>query len=674
MKLTAHLVIPALVNLLILSAVAVLASPPVTAQADSPVTGTDPPGDGPAAKETGYWSADTPVIPDAVLWLGCASEDRVRELQKSLKRELANKDIRLPRGPEDCYSKVGPPRGPSSDPHKQIREVQLAGCREKFYVHGDWTPYLLGDNGEKIAVTFAPAEQLKNADCLHIPGDGASPAEDAASVWTILRRSKAFERPIRVDGVYGRLTYAAVKLFQLQQALPATGEVDVVTLDKLEPMVPSNRLLEAAMTWVIRHAAGNESDPRYPRRVKTRAAVAMALLILVASTVAFGLAFMLAQSPKIISRWLYTHASSAWFSALVESHVFTRLAHLAPALFIYCAVHAIYPAPNAAADEFPYLNTFQDWHVYLTRFALAYMSLVFVLVGLAAANACQKLLTPDDDNSNPVVGIIRASKRIIGLVGVVLVCWALAGRNPFVFIGGLGAFMAVIMLVFRDYLLGLVASIQIITHNILRIGDWITMPKYSADGHVTGMSLTLVTVQNFDKTISTIPIQAILSEPIVNRRGMQEAGGRRILRSILIDLESVQVCTPEMLKRLGQIELLRDYMERKQAEIEAYNGEHDAEASRVNCRQLTNIGTFRAYVEAYLRNHPAVNHDLTLVVRHQEPTAYGLPVELYAFTKETGLKAYEAAQADIFDHVLTILPEFGLRAFQGWNAPLSRTD
>ena len=580
-------------------------------------------------------------LENPLLKLGDASK-RVRELQLSLNRELGGQGgqrvIELGRP-----VRVGPAKGPLPDKSGKTRAVYVSRWDKAFYVHGDWEPC----DGKGIKLE-ADNDSWKETSHFVLP-----------------------DRPLKVDGVYGQHTYAAVILFQMVQGLPITGEVDVVTLDKLEPMIPTNRCLAAVMERVGRvfeaervRNVFNKEDDGYPLWVKRCTAFIMTLLILAVSAVMFRIVRMLANSRRILSRCLFMPASSPWFTALVENKVFLCMAQFAPALFIYATALMIFPAPDPARDVLPYVNTFQDWQVYLSRLGLSYISLVFTLAAFAIASAIEDIFDPDPEVDNPINHIIRASKRLIGLAGIVLICAALAGQNPFVIIGGLGAFMAVIILVFRDYLLGLVASVQIITNRVVRLGDWIAMPKYNADGNVTEMSLTFIKVQNFDKTISTIPTHAVLSESFRNWTGMQTAGGRRIKRSVLIDIRSIQVCTPDMVDRFEKVELIRDYIRGKKAELEGYNREHDVEASPVNCRQLTNIGTFRAYLEEYLRNHPGLSDEMTFLVRHLEPTKNGLPIEVYAFSKETALGKYEAVQADIFDHVLAILPEFDLQAFQ----------
>jgi miniconductance mechanosensitive channel len=310
------------------------------------------------------------------------------------------------------------------------------------------------------------------------------------------------------------------------------------------------------------------------------------------------------------------------------------------------------------------MYTFQKWNLIVSHLGLAYVSLVLMLVGFAVANAIDSVSNPDRETDNPIGSIIRASKRVIGGVGTLLIIASLAGKSPFLIVGGLGAFMAVFMLVFKDYLLGLVSSIQIIANRVVKVGDWVSMPSYDADGEVQTISLTLIKVQNADKTISTIPTSAILKDSFQNWAGVESSGGRRIKRSILIDMRQIQVCTSQMIDRFGRIELIQDYLALKENELEEYNDRHQIEASAVNSRRLTNIGTFRAYLDHYLRCHPGLNPDMPMLVRHLQPGSIGLPIEIYAFCNSTDWSHYESIQADIFDHLLAILPEFELRVFQ----------
>ncbi|MFW5886783.1 MAG: mechanosensitive ion channel family protein, partial [Bacteroidota bacterium] len=230
---------------------------------------------------------------------------------------------------------------------------------------------------------------------------------------------------------------------------------------------------------------------------------------------------------------------------------------------------------------------------------------------------------------------------------------------------GMGALAAVLMLVFKDSILGLVAGIQISAYDMVRIGDWIEMPSHNADGDVIDISLNTVKVQNWDKTITTIPTYALVSESFYNWRGMQEAGGRRIKRNISIDMKSVKFCTKEMLEKFKKIQYLKSYIEDKEKELLEFNKKNNVdEYILVNGRRLTNIGVFRKYLEAYLRNHPHIHKNMTFLVRHLQPTDRGIPVEIYVFANDTVWANYEGIQADIFDHVLAVIPEFGLRVFQ----------
>jgi miniconductance mechanosensitive channel len=221
------------------------------------------------------------------------------------------------------------------------------------------------------------------------------------------------------------------------------------------------------------------------------------------------------------------------------------------------------------------------------------------------------------------------------------------------------------MLIFKDTILGFVASIQLSGHDMVRIGDWIEMPKYGADGDVIDVSIHTVKVRNWDKTITTIPTYSLVSDAFKNWRGMSESGGRRIKRALHIDLNSIKFCTDEMLERFKKFSLLRDYISSRQEEISRYNQEHKTDTSQlINGRRQTNIGVFRAYIIAYLKNHPKIHKNMTFLVRHLEPTEHGLPVQIYVFSNDQVWANYESIQADIFDHLLAAVPEFELRVFQ----------
>ena len=241
----------------------------------------------------------------------------------------------------------------------------------------------------------------------------------------------------------------------------------------------------------------------------------------------------------------------------------------------------------------------------------------------------------------------------------------LIDRSPVILLSGLGAITAVLMVVFKDTLLSLAASIQLTTQELIRVGDWLEVPQFGADGDVIDVALYTITVQNWDKTISTIPTYQLVSGSFKNWRGMSESGGRRIKRSIFIDVNSIHFLSNEEVRRLSRIELLKDYIKSKEEELQTYNASiKTADEPRVNQRHLTNVGTLRAYIRSYLQQHPKIHHDMTLIVRQLQPGPEGLPIEIYCFSNDTNWVNYEAIQADIFDHIFAIIPEFGLRLFQ----------
>ena len=247
-------------------------------------------------------------------------------------------------------------------------------------------------------------------------------------------------------------------------------------------------------------------------------------------------------------------------------------------------------------------------------------------------------------------------------------------QSPLLLLSGLGAMAAVLMLVFKDTILSLVASVQLTSNDMLRVGDWIEMPQLNADGDVIDIALHTVKVQNWDKTITTIPTHRLISESYKNWRGMQESGGRRIKRALLIDQRSAHFLEPEEMERLHRFMLIDDYLDRKRGELDKWNTDFlEAGRDPVNQRRVTNLGTFRAYVVAYLRAHPRISKEMTLLVRQLEPTGQGVPLEIYCFTSTTAWADYEAIQSDIFDHLISVIPEFGLRLFQepsGYDAEL----
>jgi len=294
---------------------------------------------------------------------------------------------------------------------------------------------------------------------------------------------------------------------------------------------------------------------------------------------------------------------------------------------------------------------------------------VVLTVALAVSHALDAVNDLYDRRDNardkPIKGYLQVIKIIVFVAAGLSIVATLVGVELRHLVAGLGAATAVLMLVFQDTILSLVASVQISGDGRVRIGDWIEMPGQNADGDVIDISLHTITVQNWDKTITTIPTRKLVSDSFKNWRGMSESGGRRIKRSLFLDQHSVHFLDNETLARMERFGLLDTYLTHKQDELEQWNAKVAQEyPEEVNARRLTNLGTFRAYVERYLRNHPSIHQEMTLLVRQLAPTSHGLPLELYCFTSNTAWGVYESIQSDIFDHLLAILPEFGLRVFQ----------
>lgn len=342
-----------------------------------------------------------------------------------------------------------------------------------------------------------------------------------------------------------------------------------------------------------------------------------------------------------------------WDDILFERKVFNRLSHLAPAIVIFSL------APLALLESPGWINFIQI----LTR---VYMIFVVLLVLDSFLNAMHDIYnTFEVSKKKPIKGYIQVVKIVIYFIGAILIFAILMNKSPWAFLGGLGAMSAVLLLVFKDSIMGFVAGIQLSANDLVRPGDWISMPKYNADGTVLEITLNTVKVQNWDKTIASIPTYALISDSFSNWRGMEESGGRRIKRAVTIDMNSIHFCSEELLVKLKKINLLKPYIESKLVEIENHNNSLNINKEMpVNGRKLTNIGVFRKYVEFYVMQNPNIKNDMTFLVRQLEPTEKGLPIEIYAFSKVQAWAEYEAIQADIFDHLLSVIPNFELRVFQ----------
>jgi miniconductance mechanosensitive channel len=359
----------------------------------------------------------------------------------------------------------------------------------------------------------------------------------------------------------------------------------------------------------------------------------------------------------ITVRWIHriaARSTSNWDDAFVARKVFKRLAYIVPALIIHTA------APYVIPDYPITLGIVQV----LIR---VYMITVLVVVVNSVLNAANDIYNSYEiSKTRPIKGFIQVARIAVIIIYIVVLITVLFLRGKgFGWIAGLGAFSAVLLLVFKDPILGFAGGIQLATNDMLRIGDWIEMPKYNADGVVTDITITTVKVQNWDKTITTIPTYFLVSDSYKNWRGMQESGARRIRRHILIDLNSIRFCTKEMLERFSRYEYVADYVQQTEADVVAYNASHNVNNEvLINGRRQTNIGVFRAYLTGYLKNNPNLHHDMSLMVRQLQPTESGLPMEIYAFSKEQDWETYEGIVSDIFDHVLAGIEFFDLKLFQ----------
>jgi miniconductance mechanosensitive channel len=408
-------------------------------------------------------------------------------------------------------------------------------------------------------------------------------------------------------------------------------------------MLGDTMLVDALIDWMLhRGLARGLAEPL------------AALLGVVALAAAAWLASVIAK--RIILKLvlpLIERSSARWDDVLLKSGIFSRLSYLAPALVGEWLGQGVLLRAGTAAAR---LRVVLD----------VYVVVVALLVVDALFDAGVELYNQGATSRRvPLRGFAQGAKLASFLFGAVLITSLLLGQSPVYLLSGLGALTAVLLLVFKDALLGLVAGVQISVNRMVQIGDWIEMSKYGADGDVIDVGLTTVKVQNWDKTITTVPTYALISDPVKNWRGMQESGGRRIKRAIFLDVESFRFLDEPLLERLMRFRRLRPYLEQKQRDIAEWNRTHAEDLSVVvNGRRLTNIGCFRAYADAYLRAHPQVHQGMTLLVRQLQPSDKGLPLEIYAFTADTRWDVYESVQADIFDHLLTVVTQFELRVFQ----------
>jgi miniconductance mechanosensitive channel len=358
-----------------------------------------------------------------------------------------------------------------------------------------------------------------------------------------------------------------------------------------------------------------------------------------------------------VMRSVVKRTAHTWDDALIDNRVGAKLSQLVPAFVIFAGI-----------DFLPNIDVKVE--AFIRNVTSAYMIVVAALTVVAVLNAVNDIYESNPEaRQRPIKGFIQLLQLAIMIMGGLLFIAALLDRSPVLLLSGFGAMTAVLLLVFKDTLLSLVASVQLTAQDMVRVGDWIEVPQFGADGDVVDVELHTIKVQNWDKTITTIPTHRLISDSFKNWRGMSASGGRRIKRALYLDASSIHFMSEEDIDRCKRFLLLDEYIAGKEGELENYNqelaGKTAAERNAaVNMRRLTNVGTFRAYALRYLEQHPQIHKGMTLMARQLPPGPQGLPIELYCFTTTTAWGEYEDIQADIFDHLLAIVPEFGLRLFQ----------
>lgn len=379
------------------------------------------------------------------------------------------------------------------------------------------------------------------------------------------------------------------------------------------------------------------------------AGIGLALLLVIALVLGRVARYLVLHAVRLLGRQPSLH----WLNDLRHNKVFHRLAQMTPSLVIQFGLHLV---PELSKTSL----------LFLGNLAMAFTILFQLLALSALLNALLDIYARTEHaRTRSIKGYVQLAKMVLYVFGAIIIVATLIDRSPLLLLSGLGAMSAVILLVYKDTLLSFVASVQLTSNDMLRVGDWIEMPQVGADGDVVDITLHTVKVQNFDKTIVSIPTWRLMSESFKNWRGMQQSGGRRIKRSLYIDASGVRFLHDEEEQRLSKVRLLTDYIGRKQAELKSWNeAQGNVAALSANRRRMTNIGTFRAYALAYLKSHPEIQPNMTCMVRQMQTTAQGIPLEIYCFTRTTAWVDYERIQGDIFDYLLAVMPEFGLNLYQ----------
>ena len=389
------------------------------------------------------------------------------------------------------------------------------------------------------------------------------------------------------------------------------------------------------------------------------------ILILMLFLVGFAIDRAMRLILKVVIYRIVKRTENPFDDILLDKGVFRRIAHFAPAVVVYYMLphifNGVYFVDNVEPDKV--LKAFID----ISQKAMSiYMIVIGASVIITSLGAMNDIYTHLDVSGRvPIRGYIQVVQFIVVLISVIWVFSIVFGFPLKGFFTGLGAFMAVLVIVFRDTLLGLMASIQLSVNKMVRIGDWVTIPSRNADGTILDITVNTVKVENFDKTITTMPTYSLVSEAVQNWRGMEESNGRRIKRSVNIDMGTVHFCTDELLHKLENINLISGYIKEQRKILAELNRKYpQVDLSMANGIRLTNLGVFRKYLECYLMEHPDIRHDMVTMVRQLQPTDRGIPIEIYGFSGEKTWEIYENVQSDIFDHVLAVIPEFELRLFQ----------
>ena len=358
----------------------------------------------------------------------------------------------------------------------------------------------------------------------------------------------------------------------------------------------------------------------------------------------------------LVTRYIILKSISSFFKKtstdlddiLIERGVLNRLSYFIPLIFIYN------------------LKDLLAVYEIVDRVLISLIAFIFISSINAFINALNDIYSKSQySNKFNIKSYIQIIKLFVNILGIIIIIALLTGKSPIYFLSGLGALTAVLMLVFKDTILSLVSSIQISSNDLFKIGDWVEASQFGADGNVIDIGLHSVKIQNWDKTISIIPTHKLTDSSFKNWKGMSDSGGRRIKRSIKIDMNSIKFCNNSMIEKFKKFKVISDYINQKQTEIEKHNIDNNInEEDLINGRSLTNIGTFRAYIEGYLRNHASIHNEMTFLVRQLVPEADGLPIEIYVFSNDTNWVNYESIQSNIFDHLLAILSEFDLKVFQ----------